>query len=185
MGETFYETPRLVARRWRAGDRAPFAALNGDPEVMRYFPAPLSPAESDAMIDAIEARMVGDGFGFPAIERKADGVFVGMVGLAPVRFKAPFTPAVEIGWRIARPLWRQGYAREAALGALAYGFGPLGLDEIVSFTAVQNAPSRAVMASIGMARAPADDFDHPNLPAGHPLRRHVLFRITKAAWAPA
>lgn len=185
MGETLFETQRLIARRWQAGDRAPFAALNGDPEVMRFFPAPLTPAESDAMIDGIDARMREDGFGFPAIERKADGVFVGMVGVAPVRFAAAFAPAVEIGWRIARPLWRQGYAREAALGALAYGFGSLGLDEIVSFTAVQNAPSQAVMASIGMTRDPADDFDHPNLPAGHPLRRHVLYRITKAAWAPA
>ena len=182
MSDVLYETPRLIARRWQDRDRAPFAALNGDPEVMRYFPAPLTRAESDLMIDGIEARMDKDGFGFPAIERKADGAFVGLVGLAPVRFEAPFTPAVEIGWRLAREHWGLGYASEAAWTVLGCGFEHLELDEIVSFTATSNLPSQKVMQAIGMQNNPADDFAHPNLPEGHPLRPHVLYRINRQGW---
>ena len=179
MSDILYETPRLVARRWRIADEPALAALCADPEVMRHFPAPLSRAESAAFLGRMRARFAEDGFGFPAVERKEDGAFVGLVGVQRVAFDAPFAPSVEIGWRVARRFWRRGYAREAALGALAYGFGELGLDEIVSFTATVNAPSMAVMARIGMTRDPAEDFDHPALPAGHPLRRHVLYRIRR------
>ncbi len=185
MADRYYETERLIARRWRDSDRAAFAALNGDAETMRFFPAPLSRAESDAFIDRIGQRATEDGFCFPAIERKDDGALVGLVGLARIRFDAHFAPAVEIGWRIRRDCWRKGYAAEAAAAALAYGFQELGLEEIVSFTIPANAPSRAVMARLGMTHDPADDFDHPLLPADSPFRRHVLYRIRRADWAPA
>ncbi|WP_243713324.1 GNAT family N-acetyltransferase [Actinomadura sp. 6K520] len=173
-------TERLVMRRWTDGDREPFAALNADPEVMRHFPAPLTRAESDALIASFEARFEEDGFGFWALETAGAGEFVGFTGLSAVRFPAPFAPAVEIGWRLARSAWGHGYATEAARRALRFAFDG-GLDEVVSFTAAANARSRAVMERIGMTRDPADDFDHPLVADGHHLKRHVLYRITAAA----
>jgi RimJ/RimL family protein N-acetyltransferase len=171
------ETERLLLRRWRDADRKPFAALNADPDVMRYFPAPLSPAASDAYVGRILSAFAEQGWGLWALEAKATGEFLGYTGLAVARFEAAFTPAVEVGWRLARAAWGSGYASEAARAAVAFGFGDLGLEEIVSFTAVGNTRSRSVMERIGMTRDPADDFDHPALPHGHPLRRHVLHRL--------
>ncbi|MEU8171437.1 GNAT family N-acetyltransferase [Microbispora hainanensis] len=168
-------TERLVLRRWREDDKEPFAALNADPVVMEHFPATLSREESDALAERIEAGFDEHGFGLWAVE--ADGEFIGFTGLSVPRFTAPFTPCVEIGWRLARSAWGRGYATEAARASLEDGFGRAGLTEVVSFTAVPNVRSQAVMRRLGMTRDPAEDFDHPALPAGHPLRRHVLYRI--------
>ncbi|MFF0248751.1 GNAT family N-acetyltransferase [Streptosporangium sandarakinum] len=171
------ETERLVMRRWRETDLEPFAELNADPEVMRHFPAPLTREESDAMVGRIEAAFDEHGYGLWALEVRATGEFIGFTGLAWQRFEAHFTPALEVGWRLSRRAWGHGYATEAARAALEYGFGPAGRREIVSMTAVGNLRSRAVMERLGMRRDPADDFDHPRVPAGSPLRRHVLYRI--------
>lgn len=175
-------TARLLLRRWRDADRAPFAALNADPAVMEHFPSTLTAAESDAFADRVRARFDADEVGLWAVEVRATGEFVGFTGLARPWFDAHFTPAVEVGWRLARSAWGHGYATEAARAALADGFTRVGLAEIVSFTTTTNARSQAVMRRIGMTHEPADDFDHPGLPAGHPLRRHVLYRLDADRW---
>jgi RimJ/RimL family protein N-acetyltransferase len=175
-------TERLRLRGWRQADRGPFAALNADPEVMRHFPAPLSAAASDRLVDAFVEGWEQHGHGLWAVERSADGAFLGFTGLSRPSFEAPFTPAVEVGWRFALEAWGHGYATEAARAAVAFGFERVGLDEIVSFTAPANERSRRVMERLGMTRDPADDFDHPRLPAGHPLRRHVLYRLRRKDW---
>jgi RimJ/RimL family protein N-acetyltransferase len=177
------ETDRLVLRGWRAADRAPFAALNADPLVMEHFPSTLSRAESDALVARIEDHFARHGFGLWAVEAPGAADFVGFVGLSIPRFEASFTPCVEVGWRLACEHWGRGYAPEAARAALGFGFERAGLDEILSFTVPANAKSRRVMEKIGMRRDPADDFDHPALPAGHPLERHVLYRMSREAWA--
>ncbi|HEX4074248.1 MAG TPA: GNAT family N-acetyltransferase [Candidatus Acidoferrales bacterium] len=173
------ETRRLLLRRWRDSDREAFAALNGDPRVMQHFPAVLSRAESDRIIDRIESHFDKHGFGLFAAELRQEGGFIGFVGLSIPDFEAPFTPCVEIGWRLAAEYWNQGLATEGAKAVLGYAFDSLHLDEVVSFTTVANASSRRVMEKLGMARSPEDDFDHPKLPEGHPLRRHVLYRISQ------
>lgn len=173
------ETERLVLRAWREEDRAPFAALNADPEVTEFLPRPITREASDALVDRIEGHFAEHGFGLWAIEVRATGEFVGFTGLDWKTFPAHFTPAVEVGWRLSRPAWGHGYATEAARAALDHGFGPAGLDEIVSMTTVANTRSRRVMERLGLTRDPADDFDHPNLPAGHPLRPHVLYRTSR------
>jgi len=173
------ETRRLLLRRWRDSDREPFAALNSDPRVMQFFPAVLSRTESDRLVDRIEAHFEKHDFGLFAAELRQKRAFIGFIGLSVPEFEAPFTPCVEIGWRIATAYWNQGLATEGAKAVLAYGFDSLQLSEIVSFTTVANAPSRRVMEKIGMTRAPEDDFDHPKLPEGHPLRPHVLYRISR------
>ncbi len=172
-------TIRLRLRGWRDEDREPFATLNADATVMEHFPAVLSRAESDALVDRITAGFAERGWGFWAVEIQATGTFAGFVGLNPATFDAPFTPANEIGWRLARAHWNQGVATEAAQAVVDYGFGVLGLDEVVSFTATANLPSQRVMQKPGMHHDPADDFDHPHLPAGHHLRRHVLYRLAR------
>ncbi len=169
-------TPRLRLRAWRAGDLEPFARLNADPTVMELMGRTMDRAASDAVAARIQDRFREDGHGLWAVEVPGEEPFVGAVGLATPRFEAPFLPAVEIGWRLAAAHWGKGYATEAARAALAYGFDVLGLREIVSFTVPANVRSRAVMARLGMAHDPDGDFDHPLLPEGHPLRRHVLYR---------
>ncbi|MBA8796034.1 ribosomal-protein-alanine N-acetyltransferase [Friedmanniella endophytica] len=173
------ETERLRLRRWRPEDREPFAALNADPVVMEHFPAVLTREQSDATVNRIEAAIAGQGWGLWATEVRETKEFIGFVGLARPSFEAHFTPAIEIGWRLARPFWGHGFATEAARAALDVGFDRLGLDEIVSFTAASNLRSQAVMRRIGMTHDPADDFDHPRLPEGHPIRPHVLYRIRR------
>jgi RimJ/RimL family protein N-acetyltransferase len=173
-------TSRLLLRRWVAADREPFASLNADPRVMEHFPSALSRDESDARADRIEAHFAEHGFGLWAVEIPGITSYAGFVGLNIPRFDAHFTPCVEIGWRLAVPYWGRGYAIEAARAALAFGFETLKLDEIVSFTVPQNVRSRRVMERIGMTHDPAGDFDHPVLPEGHRLRRHVLYRIAVA-----
>ncbi len=172
---------RLCLRRWRPSDRAPFAALNADPRVMAYFPAPLSRDDSDALVTRIEAHFAQHGFGLWAVEIPHVVPFAGFIGLAIPRFTAHFTPCVEIGWRLAATHWGQGYATEGARAVLRFGFATLGLNEIVSFTVPANRRSRRVMERIGMTHNPSDDFDHPALPEGHPLRRHVLYRCANPA----
>ncbi len=171
-------TARLLLRRWRETDREPFAALNADPRVMEYFPAVLTRAESDRLIARIEARFDRQGYGLWALELRASGEFVGFTGLEVPSFQAHFTPAVEVGWRLARSAWGYGYATEAGQAALAFGFDVAGLSEIVSFTSATNARSRAVMDRIGMTHDPCDDFDHPQLQVRDDLRPHVLFRAS-------
>jgi RimJ/RimL family protein N-acetyltransferase len=175
-------TERLLLRGWRDADLAPFAALNADPEVMEHFPSPLSREESDGFVGRAIEGWAANGFGLWAVERTDDGAFLGFTGLTRPRFDAPFTPAVEVGWRFARFTWGQGFATEAAAASLAFGFEVLRLDEIVSFTSPANVRSWRVMERLGMAHDPADDFDHPRLPEGHPLRRHVLYRLRREAW---
>jgi ribosomal-protein-alanine N-acetyltransferase len=175
-------TDRLRLRRWRDEDRAPFAALNADPDVMRYFPSTLTRAQSDAMVDAIEEDFAARGWGLWAVEVVGGAPFIGFVGLNVPGFEAAFTPCVEIGWRLAKEHWGHGYASEAAREVLRFGFEDAGLDEIVSFTSVENTPSQAVMTRIGMVRDPAEDFDHPRLAIGHWLRRHVLYRLSREQW---
>lgn len=173
-------TDRLLLRRWRPSDRAPFAELNADPEVMRYFRGTLDRSASDAFIDRIETRFDELGYGLWALESRASGEFLGFTGLALQTFEARFTPAVEVGWRLARHAWGHGYATEAARAAVQFGFGEVGLEEIVSTTSVMNERSQAVMRRLGMTRDPADDFEYPLLPEGHPLRPHVLYRLTRS-----
>jgi RimJ/RimL family protein N-acetyltransferase len=172
-------TERLVLRRWRDADLDAYAALNADPEVMEHFPSTLTREESRRSIEIIEARFDDLGYGLWAAEVPEVASCIGFIGLNPATFDAPFTPAVEVGWRLARRHWGNGYATEGARAALAFGFDTLGLDEIVSFTTPGNRRSWRVMEKIGMTRDPADDFDHPVIADGHPLRRHVLYRISR------
>jgi len=175
-------TDRLLLRQWRDSDREPFAALNADPAVMEHFPALQTREQSDALIDRNIPELDGRGWGLWAMEVKDTGEFIGFTGLNVPTFEAPFLPGVEIGWRLAKGAWGNGYATEAARAALAYAFGPAGLDEIVSFTATTNLPSQRVMQRIGMVHDEAGDFDHPRIEDGHRLQRHVLYRITRAQW---
>ncbi len=169
-------TERLVLRAFADADLEPFAQMNADPRVMEFFPAPLSRAESDALVARIGAAWA-DGFGIWALEERSGGEFLGFTGFAAPTFEAAFTPAVEVGWRLRASAWGHGYATEAAAAALAWAPGRLDppRGEVVSFTAAINARSRAVMERLGFAHDPADDFDHPRVPDG-PIRRHVLYR---------
>jgi RimJ/RimL family protein N-acetyltransferase len=168
---------RIHLRQWRDEDRDAFAAMNADARVMEFFRNSLSRVESDAMVDRIQKHFGEHGFGLWAIEVPDVAPFIGFAGLDVARFSAHFTPCVEVGWRLAFAHWGHGYATEAARLALGYAFGTLALPEVVSFTSVMNHRSRGVMERLGMRRDPADDFDYPSLPEGHPLRRHVLYRL--------
>jgi len=174
-------TERLRLRGFRAADRDAFAAMNAEPAVMEYFPGTLDRAASDAMLDRIRERWAADGHGLWAVERLDDGAFLGFTGIA----RLAYLEQPEVGWRFVPSAWGQGYATEAAEGALAFGFGELGLPEIVSVTTVGNERSIAVMRRLGMTRDPADDFLHPNLPDGHPLRPHVMYRLRLEDWERA
>lgn len=171
-------TERLLFRRWRAADRAPFAALNADPCVMRFFARTRSPEENRAEAERLDGAFNREGFGFWAVEAPGVSEFIGFVGCFPVNPALPFAPAVEAGWRLDRTYWGRGYAPEAARAALADVFGRCGLREVVADAAEPNWPSRRVMERLGMRRDPAADFDHPFVPEGHPMRRHVLYRLS-------
>jgi len=175
-------TERLLLRAWRDSDREPFAALNADPVVMEFFPAPLTRVESDAFVDRIVTAFEEQGWGLWAVEVSDQAEFIGFIGLAIPRFDAPFTPCVEVGWRLAQSAWGHGYAPEGAIEALRFAFEELALDEVVSFTSVQNAKSRRVMEKIGLVHDAADDFDHPSLPLDSAINRHVLYRVTRESW---
>jgi RimJ/RimL family protein N-acetyltransferase len=177
------ETECLLLRPWRDSDREPWAAMNADPQVREFFIGLLDRQQSDVQQNELNAHIDRHGFGFWAVEERATGAFLGFTGLLRTTFPAPFTPCVEIGWRLARHAWGKGYASEAALASLGHGFGKLGLTEIVSFAVAGNMRSRRVMERIGMRRDPGGDFMHPSIPPGHPLRLHVLYRITAAEHA--
>lgn len=177
-----FATPRLRLRQWRDADREPFAVMNADPAVMEFFPSLQSRASSDASIDAWRSQLAAQGWSNWAVELVESGEFIGFTGLSIPRRALPFSPCVEVGWRLARAFWGRGFATEAARGALKVGFEQLSLAEIVSFTAIGNQRSRAVMARIGMHNANAD-FEHPGVPEGHPFRPHCLYRITRSQWS--
>jgi ribosomal-protein-alanine N-acetyltransferase len=168
---------RVRLRLWRAEDREPFALMNFDARIMKFFRSPLGRIESDEVVDRIQKHFEDQGFGLWALEVPGTAPFIGFCGLSVARFSAHFTPCVEVGWRLAYEHWGQGYATEAAKVAVHYGFSELNLPEIVSFTSKCNLRSRAVMERLGMRQDPADDFDHPGLPPAHPLARHVLYRL--------
>jgi RimJ/RimL family protein N-acetyltransferase len=174
-------TERLVLREWRDEDLDPFAALNADPEVMQFMPKLLSRDECVARIQSIRDHFREHGFGLWAVEILDATPFAGFVGLNIPRFEAPFMPCVEIGWRLARAAWGQGFATEAARAAAGFGFNELGLLEIMSYTVPDNVRSRRVMERLGMTHDPAGDFDHPLLAEEHPLRKHVLYRLSRPA----
>jgi RimJ/RimL family protein N-acetyltransferase len=176
-------TERLWLRRWRADDRAAFAEVNADPRVMEFFPKVLTREESDALVDRIETHFQTHGFAQWAVEIPGVVPFAGFLGLSIPPYEAHFTPCVEVGWRLAAECWNRGYATEGARAAVQFGFVELGLEEIVSFTVPANHRSRRVMEKLGMTNVPQDDFDHPLLPEGHRLRRHVLYRLKRAQLA--
>jgi RimJ/RimL family protein N-acetyltransferase len=171
-------TDRLYLRRWIGADRAPFAALNADPLVVQQLAGALSRQESDALVARIASHFHQHGYGLWAVEIPDVTPFAGFIGLSVPGFQAHFTPCVEIGWRLAAEYWGHGYATEGARAALEFGFHSLRLAQIVSFTTAGNLRSRRVMERLGMTHDLIDDFDHPALPEGHPLRRHVLYRIS-------
>jgi RimJ/RimL family protein N-acetyltransferase len=172
-------TGRLVMRRWRESDREPYAALNADPEVMRYFPATLSRAVSDASVDRMEDLFDRQGFGLWALEVADTAEFIGFTGLNPMPPGVPGAGGMEVGWRLARHAWHHGYATEAATAAVDVAFNGAGLDQVWSITAVLNRPSQAVMLRLGMTSY--ELFDHPALPPGHHLRRHIAYRLQRPA----
>ena len=176
------QTQRLRLRAWREEDLPLFAELNADGEVTQHLLGPLTRPESDALAGRITEHFLREGFGFWAVEAPGVASFIGMVGIGIPSYTAPFTPCVELGWRLARQCWGQGFATEAARAALEFGFETVDLPEIVALTVPGNARSRAVMSRLGMTREVSDDFDHPLVPAGHHLTRHVLYRLSKDAW---
>jgi ribosomal-protein-alanine N-acetyltransferase len=176
------KTKRLILRDWKVADRESFARINAEPRVMEYLGEPLAREQSDGVVDRIEAHFRTRGFGLCAAELAETGEFIGFIGLAVPGFEAAFSPCVEIGWRLAAEYWGQGLAIEGAREVVCYAFEELKLPELVSFTTVGNKSSRRVMEKLGMTRDPAEDFDHPKLPAGHPLRRHVLYRLSGEKW---
>ncbi|AQG79633.1 GNAT family N-acetyltransferase [Spirosoma montaniterrae] len=173
------QTQRLRLRPWLPADAEPFARMNADPEVMAHYPTRLTRAQSDEQMNRLARHITETGWGLWAVEVIDIEPFIGYCGLWPATFDAPFTPAIEIGWRIARPFWGKSYAFEAAEAAMNFGFETLGLAEIVSFTTPANVRSQRLMERLGMSRNPADDFDHPRLPVGHPMRPHVLYRKSR------
>jgi RimJ/RimL family protein N-acetyltransferase len=186
-GPPLLATARLLLRTWTDADADALYALSNDRETMVYFPDLPSREQIDGLVARHRANLARGRPGLFAVEVRAgqplSGAFIGFVGLAEPTWQAAFTPCVEIGWRLQKRAWGHGYATEAARAVLRHAFSTLALDEVVSFTAVANEPSRAVMRRIGMRHFPDEDFDHPNVVAGHPLRRHVLYRISAADWA--
>lgn len=182
---TVIKTERLILRPWREEDLVPFVQLNADQRVMECFPAPLSQEETMQMMQRFQSKIEKNGWGLWAVEVPSIAPFIGFIGLNPVERETcpvPFAPAVEVGWRLAYDYWGKGFATEGALASLKFGFEDLQLPEIVSFTATQNLRSMAVMKKIGMHRDPLEDFDHPHVPEGHVLKKHVLYRLKREEW---
>ena len=175
------ESDRLRLRQWQAADLPAFAEMGADPVVMEHFPARLDRERSDALALRFKAMIDDRGWGVWALERKAGGEFIGFVGLNIPSDELPFSPCVEIAWRLAQGYWHQGYASEAARVALRFGFVELDLEEIVAFTSLGNLRSQVVMVRLGMRRSP-ENFQHPALPEGHPLREHCLYRLARGEW---
>ena len=171
------ETPRLRLRQWTEVDKTPFAQLNADERVMAFFPSTLSRAESDGLADQIQSAIAQRGWGWWAVEVKNKYPFIGFVGLSIPSAELPFSPCVETGWRLGYPYWGKGYATEAAKAAVNFGFETLSLEKIVSFTALTNKRSQAVMQKLGMVRNP-EPFLHPSVPEGHELQAHCLYELS-------
>ncbi len=176
-------TQRLLLRQWRDEDLEPLDRLNTDPQVMEFLLAPLTREESAARLEVYSQHIREHGWGLWAVSVPGVSDFIGWIGLWPIGFEAHFTPAIEVGWRLLPEFWGQGYATEGAKASLRYGFEVLKLDEIVSITVPANVRSRRVMGKIGMHRDPKDDFDHPKVPEGHPLKKHVLYRLYAHEWS--
>lgn len=176
------ETPRLLLRRWRESDVEPFAAINANPEVMKFFVRTLTPEQTADMVVSLDARFEAEGFGLWAVEVRSSGEFIGFTGLSRPKFESFFTPCVEIGWRLDHTAQGKGYATEAANETLRDGFERLNLEEIVSFAAAINERSINVMKKIGMKRDPAEDFLHPIIDPASPLAPHVLYRLSRQDW---
>ena len=172
-------TDHLLLRDWLESDLEPFAQLNADAQVMEFFPSILSRSQSDQFADRIADQLRANGFGLFAAELRSSRTFIGFIGLSIPRFTAHFTPCVEIGWRLARAHWGRGLATEGARAVVQRAFEDLALPALVSFTVPQNLRSRRIMEKLLMTYDPADDFDHPILPEGHLLRRHVLYRLQR------
>lgn len=175
------ESDRLILRQWRDADKADFARINADPEVMKYYPNPLTSHESDALYTRASQMISQQGWGFWAAESRVDGRFMGFVGLNKPSYDLPFNPCVEIGWRLGREFWGKGCATEAARLALEFGFLKLELSEVVSFATTTNRRSIAVMERLGMKDS-GENFPHPAIPDGSPLKEHVLYRISRKQW---
>lgn len=175
-------TDRLILRQWQDSDFLPFAEMNADPAVMKYYPRTLSEDESNTMADKIKYLISERCWGFWAVELIENGQFIGFVGLHEPTFELPASPCVEVGWRLAKQYWGNGYATEAARESLRYAFDELKLNEIVSFASVSNKKSWRVMERLGMINT-GNNFEHPIIPEGHPLREHMLYKITKAQWS--
>ncbi|MBX9705918.1 MAG: GNAT family N-acetyltransferase [Gammaproteobacteria bacterium] len=176
MSDTIIETERLILRQWRDSDLQIMAQINHDPRVMEHFPAPRTLEETKAFINGSKALFKEVGYCFYAAELKDTQELIGFVGIAPV-YEMPCTPAVEIGWRLGTKFWGQGFATEAARAVINYAFGTLGIDELVTFTATTNKKSERVMQRLGFSRSEQDDFDHPRIMDGHPLNRHIFYRL--------
>ena len=175
-------TKRLLLRQWKDADIPVFAKINADPDVMKYYPSILSNEESQALAHKIRDKINKNGWGFWAVERISDKRFIGFVGLNEPSYELPVSPCIEVGWRLGREYWGNGYATEAGKRCLEIGFYTLGFPEIYSFTPVLNKRSRAVMERIGMDNT-SRNFEHPMMPASHPLREHFLYRAEKYSWA--
>lgn len=176
--QVFIETNQLLLRQWELEDLSAYASMNADPNVMEHFPTILSKEESWNHLQNMQAEIQEKGYGLFALELKKEGCLVGFTGLSFPKFEAEFTPCVEIGWRIASAYWRRGYAFEAATACLNFAFNKIGLTEIFSFTATNNLPSENLMKKLGMQKW--GEFDHPKLPMGHALSRHVVYSINKS-----
>ncbi|MCE9597157.1 MAG: GNAT family N-acetyltransferase [Spirochaetia bacterium] len=176
------ESERLILRRWLQNDLQPFTRMNTDPHVMRFFPGLLSPEESSALFQRLDAHFETHGFGVWALELKSTGDWIGFAGLGVCPFDAHFTPAVELGWRLLSEFQGKGYATEAAKVACTFAFKNVGLEELVAFTVPINQPSRRVMEKLGMTNNERESFQHPLLPADHPLKEHVLYRLPRQSW---
>jgi RimJ/RimL family protein N-acetyltransferase len=174
-------TPRLRLRHWLPTDLPPFTELNADPLAMQFMPRPLTAEQSRAFATGAESALVAQGFGLWAVELSASQEFIGCVGLNEPSFEAHFMPCMEVLWRLLPRHWGCGYATEAARACVAFAFGKLGRHEVVSFTVPANVRSRAVMERLGMRREERDDFEHPRLSVGDPLRHHVLYRLPRNA----
>jgi RimJ/RimL family protein N-acetyltransferase len=185
MKDPTLRTKRLMLRRWTDDDREDFARISADPEVMRYRLAPLSRRESDSLIDAIEVSFDENGFGLWAVERLEDDRLLGFTGFGTSDFEAPFCPAIDIGWTLARDVWGHGYATEGAVAAMNFAFNEFHLDQVVAHTTQLNERSQAVMRRLGMTHDPGDDFDTPWYEIGHPCRRFVLYRMEASDWRQA
>ena len=176
------KTKRLLLRQWNKADLADFALLNSDPEVMEYLPKILNREESDNLADRIISLLSDNGWGFWAVETISNNSFIGFVGLHEPKYELPVKPCVEIGWRLSRKYWGNGYATEAGNAALEFAFKTLNLNNVYSFTSVANLKSESVMKRLKLENQ-NKNFNHPSIPDDCQYREHVLYKIKKETWS--